>query len=137
MSTPTAGHAWQVMRSLVLDRYDRRAEACQALGMSFAKIKALHRLAQGPLTMRELTDALATDKPYTTLVVDYLERNGLVERSVHPDDRRCKIVTATAAGLDAAAKAEQILNTPPVPLLALPAGELAELDRILTTLAGD
>ncbi|MFC0431726.1 MarR family transcriptional regulator [Kutzneria buriramensis] len=138
MTTQTASRAWQAMRSLVLEQHDRRAEVCQALDMSFIKVKALRKLATyGPLTMRELTDMLATDKPYTTLVVDFLEDRGLVERTRHPEDRRCKIVSVTAQGAAEAAKADAIINVPPAPLLALPAQDLAELDRILGTLAGD
>ena len=137
MTTETAGRAWQAMRSLVLEQHDRRAEVCQALDMSFIKIKALYKVARGPMTMRELTDALATDKPYTTLVVDFLEDRGLVERTRHPEDRRCKIVTVTAKGAAEAAKATAILNAPPEPFLALPADDLAELDRILAKLAVD
>lgn len=137
MTAETAARAWQAMRSLVLEQHDRRAEVCQALDMSFIKVKALYKLARGPLTMRELTDALATDKPYTTLVVDFLEDRGLVERSRHPDDRRSKIVTVTEKGAAEAAKANAILGAPPAPLQALPGADLAELDRILASLAGD
>jgi DNA-binding MarR family transcriptional regulator len=137
MTAQTAGRAWQAMRSLVLEQHDRRAEVTQALDMSFIKVKALYKLARGPLTMRELTDALATDKPYTTLVVDYLEERGLVERTRHPEDRRCKIVTITEKGAVEAERALEILNAPPAPLRALPAEDLAELDRILAKLTGD
>jgi DNA-binding MarR family transcriptional regulator len=105
--------------------------------MSFIKVKALYKLARGPLTMRELTDSLATDKPYTTLVVDFLEDRGLVERTRHPEDRRCKIVTITEKGALEAARANEILGAPPGPLLALPEQDLADLDRILAKLAVD
>lgn len=84
--------------------------------------------------MRQLAGSLATDAPYTTLVVDDLERRGFVGRTVHPTDRRAKIVTATAAGLAAAARAEEILGAPPAPLLDLDPAELATLARIVTTL---
>ncbi|GAA4550765.1 MarR family winged helix-turn-helix transcriptional regulator [Amycolatopsis samaneae] len=131
----SAGRSWQRMRSLVLESHDRRPRVVAELGMSFIRIKALRRVARGPLTMTELTEQLSTDKPYTTLVVDDLEERGLVERSVSPTDRRRKIVTITAAGLDVFATAERILNEPPAELLALEPGELAELDRILGKLA--
>jgi DNA-binding MarR family transcriptional regulator len=136
MTAETAAHAWQAMRSLVLEQHDRRAEVVQALGMSFIKVKALYKLVHGPMTMRELTDGLATDKPYTTLVVDFLEDRGLVQRSRHPEDRRCKIVTATPAGLELAHRALAMLGAPPEPLLALSERDLADLDRILGKLAG-
>ncbi|MFC4944155.1 MarR family winged helix-turn-helix transcriptional regulator [Pseudonocardia sp. GCM10023141] len=135
MTDGAAARAWLGMRTLVFERYDRRHQVCAALGMSFIKVKALRRVAHAPLTMRELTEQLATDKPYTTLVVDDLERRGLVVRSVHPDDRRSKIVTVTPAGAVEAARADAILEAPPAALSALPAADLAALDRIIAVLA--
>ncbi len=129
-----ADRVWRAMRGLVLERYDRRKEVCAALDMSFIRAKALRQLAHGSMTMRELAGALATDAPYTTLVVDDLERRGLATRGVHPGDRRRKVVTATAEGVRAAAKADAILNVPPPPVLELTEDELATLDRILAKL---
>jgi DNA-binding MarR family transcriptional regulator len=118
----------------VLEQEDRRGEVAEALGMSFSRSKALRRLVDGPLRMSDLTSGLATDKPYTTLIVDDLERRGLVQRSIHPDDRRCKVVTITEAGREAAERAEAILARPPQSLLALDVGELAALERLLAKL---
>lgn len=144
MSTPTGTDAadaaerlaaatriYATMRYLVLEGDDRRAEVSEALGMSFIRAKALRRLAVGPMKMSDLTAVLATDKPYTTLIVDDLERRGLVVRSVHPDDRRIKVVTVTEAGLAAAAVADGILSRPLSGLLTLETAELAELERVL------
>ncbi|MFC1417645.1 MarR family winged helix-turn-helix transcriptional regulator [Streptacidiphilus cavernicola] len=130
----TASRVFEAMRNLVLESDDRRIEVTEALGMSFGRTKALRRLAAGPLRMSELTAKLLTDKPYTTLIVDDLERRGLVERSVHPDDRRCKIVTITAAGQAVAAQADAILARPPESMLALDPEELAALDRAMAKL---
>jgi DNA-binding MarR family transcriptional regulator len=130
----TAARVWNGMRTLVLDLHDKRDEVCEALGMSFIRAKALRRLAKGPRTMRELAAELATDAPYTTLVVDDLQRRGLVERTVHPADRRARIVTATPEGLAAAGLAERILGEPPAPLLDLTGTDLETLDRIVTAL---
>jgi DNA-binding MarR family transcriptional regulator len=129
-----AAHAFETMRRLVLEQEDRRGEVAEALGMSFSRSKALRRLVDGPLRMSDLTSGLATDKPYTTLIVDDLERRGLVQRSIHPDDRRCKVVTITEAGREAAERAEAILARPPQSLLALDVGELAALERLLAKL---
>lgn len=129
-----AARAWQAMRALVTDRYDRRKKVCDALGMSFIRAKALRRIAGGPMTMRELAAGLGTDPPYTTVVVDDLERRGLVTRSVRAGDRRSKIVTITPAGAGQAKLAERILGDPPRPVRALPAEDLAALDRILAGL---
>ncbi len=132
-----AARVWREMRTLVLERYDRRKEVCAALDMSFVRAKALRHLASGPMAMRELAAALATDAPYTTLVVDDLERRGLVTRTAHPSDRRSKVVTATPDGVRAAARADEILNEPPAPLLELTAAELSTLEQILAKLRRD
>ena len=129
-----AARAWQGMRALVLDRYDRRKKVCDALGMSFIRAKALRRIADGPMTMRELAAALGTDPPYTTVVVDDLERRGLVTRTVRAGDRRSKIVSITPDGAAQAHLAERILNDPPRPVRELPASDLEVLGRILGTL---
>jgi DNA-binding MarR family transcriptional regulator len=129
-----AAQAWTAMRTLVLDAHDRRAAVSEALNLSFIRVKALARLVAGPLTMGELAGQLGTDPPYTTVVVDDLERRGLVRRSTSPDDRRVKIVTITESGAEAAAIADRILSEPPPVLAALGAGELAELTRILNRL---
>ncbi|MEV5504052.1 MarR family transcriptional regulator [Nonomuraea fuscirosea] len=125
---------WSGMYDLVLRQEDRRKEVAETLGMSFFRVKALRRLLAGPMTMRELTAELATDKPYTTLMVDDLERRGYVTRSIAPGDRRSRIVTLTAAGTAVAEEAERILARPPRSLLALDPADLAALDRIIAGL---
>jgi DNA-binding MarR family transcriptional regulator len=130
----TAARVWQGMRALVIERHDRRKAACDALDLSYIRIKALLRVAAGASTMRDLAAHLIIDAPYTTVVVDDLERRGLVRRTAHPTDRRSKIVTVTPAGARAAATAERLLGEPPEPLLALDSADLAELDRILAGL---
>ncbi|MEV5378574.1 MULTISPECIES: MarR family winged helix-turn-helix transcriptional regulator [Streptomyces] len=132
----TAERAWGQLREIVLGGNERRKEVVDALGMSFFRIKALRRIARGPLTLRELAEQLLTDRPYATLVVDDLAARGLVERTANPADRRSKIVSVTPAGKETAARAERILGTPPPALLALPAEDLAELERITSRLAG-
>jgi DNA-binding MarR family transcriptional regulator len=124
------------MRALVLERHDRRKEVCEALDMSFIRAKALRSLAAGPMTMRRLAERLATDAPYTTVVVDDLQRRGLVRRSPHASDRRLRIVTLTPAGADAADVAERILGRPPAPVLELDSRDLSTLDRLVRRLLG-
>ncbi|WP_327291219.1 MarR family winged helix-turn-helix transcriptional regulator [Streptomyces sp. NBC_01198] len=132
----TAGRVWRNLRALVLERNERRKEVAEAIGMSFFRVKALRRIAARPSQMSELAAELACDRPYLTLVVDDLQKRGLVERRQHPTDRRCKIVSATAEGLAVADRANAILGNPPPALLALPAADLAALERITSALAG-
>jgi DNA-binding MarR family transcriptional regulator len=112
-----ADEAWEIMRELVLDN-ERRREVSDALGMSFARAKALRRIYKAPSTMGELATFLGIDAPYMTIVVDDLERQGLVERKPHPTDRRAKLVETTARG-----------KLAPTELAALPEDELAALLR--------
>ncbi|RMI38176.1 MarR family transcriptional regulator [Actinomadura harenae] len=119
------------MHELLVLHGDRRQRVTEALGMSFFRIKALRRVARGPIALRDLAGELLTDRPYTTLVVDDLAERGLVERLPNPSDRRSKLVRATEAGLAAAAEAEHILGTPPPAMYGLPPGDLAALDRIV------
>jgi DNA-binding MarR family transcriptional regulator len=125
--------AWRAMSDLVLDQ-DRKAAVSAALGLSFARIRALRRLAAQPHTLRELAARLLADPPYVTLIVDDLEQRGLVQRTPHPQDRRAKLVQLTDAGRAAAARADAILDRPPDALRQLPAEDLTTLLHILERL---
>ncbi|WP_322987285.1 MarR family winged helix-turn-helix transcriptional regulator [Phaeacidiphilus oryzae] len=132
----TERRVWDAMRTLVLEKEDRRREAAEELGMSsFLRVKALRRLAaRGPLTMSQLSLELATDKPYTTVLVDGLEERGLVARTPHPEDRRRRMVALTEAGRVEAERALEILGRPPVALASFSESELALLDGYLARL---
>src|SRR4051794_11243595 len=125
-----AREVWLLMTDVVLEN-TRRREVSDALGMSFGRTRAIRRLARRPLSMRELADALGIDPPNATVVVDDLERQGLVQRKPHPTDRRAKLVEATRKGKALARKADDILATPPPGLGALGADDLQTLRRIL------
>jgi DNA-binding MarR family transcriptional regulator len=128
---------WRALLSLVHEKHDRRKEACEALDLSFVRIKALRRIAVSPMTLRDLAAALQTDPPYTTLVVDDLERRGLVRREPHPTDRRAKLAVATDQGQAEAARAEAIITRPPAQMFELTADELSALSAITEKLTGD
>jgi DNA-binding MarR family transcriptional regulator len=130
--TRAAEEAWELMRELVLNN-DRRREVSDALGMSFARAKALRYVAESPTPMGELATKLGIDAPYMTVVVDDLEQQGLVMRKPHPQDRRAKLVEATRSGKQAARRADAILERPPLELTTLPAEELEGLVRALRT----
>ena len=121
---------WLLISDLVLDN-QRRREVADALGMSFGRSRALRRLAQRPMSMRELADVLGIDPPNATVVVDDLEAQGLVRRRAHPTDRRAKVVEVTRKGRELARRADEILATPPPALSALSAEDLEALRRIL------
>ncbi len=125
-----AHEAWSAMASLVLDN-QRRREVTERTGVSFGKMKALRRIALRPMSMRELAGLLGMDPPNLTIVVDDLERSGLVERQAHPTDRRIRLVVATPEGAELAHRANEILGRPPAALVDLPPEDLEALARIL------
>lgn len=53
---------------------------------------------QGPMTQRQLSDALRCTPRNVTGLVDALEDMGLVTRRPHPTDRRATLVTLTDQG---------------------------------------
>ena len=122
------------MSDVVLD-HDRKVAVSDALGLSWTRVLALRRLAPQPLTLRGLAERLAADPPYVTLMVDDLEKRGLVQREPHPEDRRAKLVQLTAAGRAAATRADAILDEPPAGLREVPAEDLAAVLRVLDRLA--
>jgi DNA-binding MarR family transcriptional regulator len=123
------------MSDFVLD-HQRRREVTDALGMTFGRTRALRRLARRSMSMSELASMLGIDRPNATVLVDDLERQGLVERRPHPTDRRAKLVEATRKGKQLARRADDILATPPQALSELDAADLAALQRILERLRG-
>jgi DNA-binding MarR family transcriptional regulator len=123
--------AWSTMCDLVLNNV-RRREASDALGMSFGRIRAIRRLANAPMAMSELASALGIDAPYATVVVDDLEAQGLVRRRPHPSDRRTRMVETTRKGKQLAARADEILGTPPPALGALSPKDLDVLVGVLS-----
>jgi DNA-binding MarR family transcriptional regulator len=121
------------MSDFVLD-HQRRREVTDALGMTFGRTRALRRLARRPMSMSELASMLGIDRPNATVLVDDLEKQGLVERRPHPTDGRAKLVEATRKGKQLARRADAILATPPAALSALGDEDLAALQRILERL---
>jgi DNA-binding MarR family transcriptional regulator len=132
----SATRVWQGMRDLVL-AHDQREElrAGLGLGRGTGRIKVLLRLAEGPLTLRDIAEFTGVDAPYATLIVDSLEARELVERTPHPGDRRCKLVTLTPAGRQAAAHAAHIISQPPAGFTQLTDAELTLLESLLGRLS--
>ena len=92
---------------LVDDLFDTTVEVrlfvedrLRPLGASVARLRALRMLAleDEPLRMRDLSEMLGVAARTATTLVDSLERDGLVERVRHPDDRRAYLLTLTENG---------------------------------------
>ena len=125
-----AREVWMIISDLVTDQ-GRRREVTEATGLNFARTRVLRRIARKPLTMGEIATTLGIDRPNATVLIDDLERQGLVRRTPHPTDRRAKLVEPTATGKRLAKRAQDILSTPPAQLTNLGTEDLATLKRIL------
>ena len=127
----SAREVWLLMSDLVLDNM-RRRQVAEALGMSFGRARALRRLARRPQSMRELATALGIDPPNATVVVDELERQGLVVRQPHPTDRRVKTVVLTDKGRHVTADLRVRRSVPPPAFAVLSAEEQRTLRDLLS-----
>ena len=129
----TASRVWIALHEFVTGE-DRRRALHAALDLGLGKVEVLIKLADGPMTLREIARAAEVDPPAATVGVDQLEARGLVHRTAHPDDNRRKLVHLTDAGRDAAQRGQAILNEPPLALTNLGPDDLARLDEILAQL---
>ncbi|WP_051341723.1 MarR family transcriptional regulator [Pseudonocardia spinosispora] len=125
---------WRDLRALVVERLDEdRRMAVAVTGLPFSRLRALRRLAAGPLTHAQLAEAMVVDRPAATLAVDDLCAKGLAVREVHPTDRRCKLVSLTAEGHRMIELADSAVPPPPEGWPDLPREDLAAIARVSAT----
>ncbi len=133
---PLADEVWRNMSRLVLDHKDSwKREVVERTGLPFSRIRILRRLARSPLTVKQVGDAATMDAPAATVAVNDLESRGLVVRQTDPANRRCKLVSLTAAGRDVLATVDAIDDPAPESLAALDEGELATLRSVLNRIS--
>lgn len=80
-------------------------------GLSLAKLGALRHLAlaEAPLTLTQLAERHCCGRSNVTALIDRLEADGYVERTVDPNDRRTVRAALTEKGRDAYARASAVL----------------------------
>jgi DNA-binding MarR family transcriptional regulator len=127
-----AARVWTAMRELT-DGYPSTAALRGALnlGRGSGRVKALLWLAEGPLSLSGIAEAVGVDAPYATLIVDTLEERCLVERRPDPADRRRKLVSLTPEGKEAVARVIRIQRQPPPGFANLTAAELDTLEELM------
>jgi len=116
----TSREAWECITDLWFgdENHDRFHDACAAADISPPQLKALLSLVPGDSkSMRSIAEMLRCDASWVTGIVDGLEERGYVERRPHETDRRVKVVTITALGEKAKAKAMERLYEPPASLV--------------------
>ncbi len=126
---------WSGLYEFLLAEHERRLECASNLGVSPGDLKALMRLVPGHAEpMRALADTWRCDASTVTWIVDRLENRGLVQRQLHPTDRRVKAVALSAEGERLRAQLMDHLMEPPSVLRQLSASDLAVLRRVAARL---
>jgi DNA-binding MarR family transcriptional regulator len=119
---------------------ESRVEAkLSEVGLSLAKLAALHRLSEAgeSLPLGQLAERLSCVKSNVTQLVDRLEGDGLVSRASDANDRRSRLAVLTDAGRKAYEKGMKIRVQAEAELFgALTAAESATLHMLLAKLKG-
>ncbi|HZV12538.1 MAG TPA: MarR family transcriptional regulator [Candidatus Kapabacteria bacterium] len=90
---------WYSLKELQLVMSQRFSEHLSAHGITRPQYEILTQLFQTDgMTQAELAERCKKDAPTVTGVIDRLERDGFVERSKHPTDRRAHFVVLTEKG---------------------------------------
>ena len=91
---------------LLRRRFD---DAAKSYGLTLPQWKALGAIhKQDGITQVALSSALDTDAMTLSGILDRLEKRGMVERFVHPDDSRAKLTRLTAEGAKLVAVARNV-----------------------------
>ena len=101
------------------------------LGLSPPHVFVIHILADGPLTMRELSVKSLFEPSHLTGIVDRLEDRNIVQRKVDPKDRRIKLVSLTRSGKALRDKLMKRIGSPMPWMLALSPEDQAQLLAII------
>jgi DNA-binding MarR family transcriptional regulator len=88
-------HAQRAARALAR-RFDEVLRPVSLTNGQFSLLASLNRPA--PASMKSVASLLALDRTTLTAALKPLERRGLVELRIDPDDRRGRLLTLTAAG---------------------------------------
>jgi hypothetical protein len=93
MATASPSEVVARLHAFGLERDRVRAAMAGALRIGLTDVDALEYLERfGPLTQRDLGARLLLTSGAVTMLVDRLERLGLVRRRPHPSDRRALLV---------------------------------------------
>src|SRR5438270_2414111 len=82
--------------------------ALAPIGVSARGYHVLRAAMSGEHTQTELAEMVGLDKTTMVVAVDELEKAGLAERHLAPDDRRARIIAVTTAGKRKVVEAERV-----------------------------
>ena len=109
-------------------------------GLTFPRYEALMILRvsrRGSLPLGKIGARLQVHPTSVTNLVDGLERDGLVRREAHEQDRRATLAIITGRGLEIADAATSVLNGARFGTAPLAEGDLESVSRILRALRAD
>jgi MarR family transcriptional regulator, transcriptional regulator for hemolysin len=89
---------------------NRLAAALAELDVSVRVYCVLAKAAEGEHTQGRLAELAWMDKTTMVVTLDEMERRGLAERRLSPEDRRVRVVAITAAGRRLLAEADAIVQ---------------------------
>jgi DNA-binding MarR family transcriptional regulator len=93
------GHALEKLFALAVVTHQYMEQGLAARGLSRARATALWNLHhRGPMTQRQLAEAIGVTPRNVTGLVDALEADGFAVRRAHPTDRRATLVSLTGKG---------------------------------------
>ena len=134
---PELDEAWPALVGLIMQQRWRWAEVAEQLGISQAGLRGLLAVdPDRPRSMGDLARELNCDRSYVTAIVDDLERAGLAERRVAPEDRRVKTIALTPAGGRALQTVRESLMKPPAELAALTVAQQRTLAKLVRKAVG-
>jgi DNA-binding MarR family transcriptional regulator len=118
-------------QQIYLSRIDR---VLRPLGLTFARYEVLMLLVfshRGSLPLNKMGARLQVHPTSITNAVDRLEKQGLIERTPHPTDRRTTLAAITRSGRHLAQAATQAVNSA---VFADPGLDPADVDRLIEIL---
>ena len=115
-------------------------EALRPFDLTFARYEALVLLAfsrQGALPLGKMGSRLMLHPTSVTNIVDRLERQGLVDRTAHPTDRRTTLAAITEDGRRVVSKATEAVSATGFGISTLDDDELDQITALLRKIRVD
>ena len=100
----------QMTRLFRRDLFARLSAEPGLVGIRPSHLHVFANMVGGGKRLTELADAASMSLPSMQELVDDLERRGIVERRLDPDDKRAKLIVLTDEGLAALAPAASIID---------------------------
>jgi DNA-binding MarR family transcriptional regulator len=133
--TALAGRAWRLLFDYLMSTRPARDSSLARRNLTPNDARGLSGLERDEgRPIGSLARAWGCDASNATLIVDRLERAGLVERRRSTTDARVKLVTLTRRGEQTRTQLLEEFHAPPPAFLALERADLEALERILKKL---